>query len=147
MFDRNLYNKYDKAGKTRLLDILTNQGYKLVGNLGTEYYKDTDIIVLNPKTNQQLKWEVEVKNNVHFDKVVRGIFKDIIINYRKAENKSDYYCVFSSNYDQMLVASFKDIKSSPTTIINTNRGEEKVFKVDRSKWKLYSINGNNIQQK
>jgi hypothetical protein len=140
MFDRNLYNKYDLAGKQMLWNILNAYGYTLVNDLNAEYYKDSDLITISPTSNKEVKWEIEVKNDNHFDKAAKKQYRTIIINYRKKDNNSNYYCIFNQSFTSLLLCTLKNIKSSQTKQIKTNRGDEIVFDVDRRLWKLYNIN-------
>jgi len=139
MFDREKYNKYDKRSKTLLLKILQHFGYILEGSLEDEYYKETDLKVKDPKTGKIIKWECEAKNPIHFNNVVSGKYKDIIFNTRKAKNQSNFYIIFSQNFNEFLIVSFKNILNSPVKTIKTDRGFEDVFVVDRRYLKYYII--------
>jgi hypothetical protein len=139
MFNRAIYEKYDRKSKELLLSILESKGYKLKGSLDTEYYKMTDIIVEDVNTGEEVMWEIEAKNPEQFNNVLTGRYKDIIINTRKATNQSKYYCIFSQNFDQMFVVEFKDIKASPIREIYTQGGYEDVFTVDRKHLVYYNI--------
>lgn len=139
MFDRAEYEKYDKKSKLILLSILNSFGYKLLGNIDDEYFKETDIKVLDPQTMKVVKWEIEAKDAQAFRKVRDGQYPTTIINTRKSQNKSDYYCIFSKTYDQLMTMPFKRILESPVKTIHTNRGVEEVFDVSRNHLKLYDI--------
>ncbi len=138
MVNRDLYDKFDKPGKILLNNILEKRGFKLVGDINHEYYAKTDLIFINPKTNKQEMWEIEVKNSVYFERIINNEYKTVIVNTRKAINQSQWFCLFSSNWDKLLITNFSNIKKSPikSMIFNFNQNET-FFIVDSKLWHLF----------
>ena len=139
MFNKKVYDMVDNASKQKLVNILKNYKYELVGNINDEHYSKTDIITYNRLNNKTLLWEIEVKNTKDFNNVLNGTYKTIYINYRKRNNESNFYCIFNQEYTQCAFGKMQQIKQSPVKDIITTYGNEKVFNVQSSLFTFYNI--------
>jgi len=138
MFNKELYDKYDLAGKQLLFKILEPRGFELVDGF-VERFKDCDIVVKNTDSGQKTKWDVEVKNSIQFEKVWSGEYKDIILNQHRGSTNAKHFVIFSSAYDKMILLKMEDIRIAPTRFLTTSRGKEKFYTVDRKLGNYFEI--------
>lgn len=142
MFDKQRYEKYDAPGKNALIKILTHYGYKLIGEITDEHYKETDLIT-EDRNGTQVKWEIQVRTQDNYNKLRNSTYKTFFVHTRKKDNASDYYVVFPEDYSEVGIISMKHIKESPIKLVKTKQGEyERFFDVPMKYVNFYKISEN-----
>lgn len=158
-FNKIAYNKFDLRCKKELVDMMTNKGYNLVGDLNEEHYKMYDIKF--EKDGDEISFENETRPN--FIRI-RDVFDTIHIPLRKKGTMADYYIVWKPEYDEFLLIERSVIQEFSKEIVSINcieyaenednvevyhdsfidipKNRAKLYRKTKNKWRCVKKNNN-----
>ena len=97
-FSKTLYEANDPKAKETWIKVLEKQKYVI--ELSEEDRFNTDVVAFEPNTNKKICFELETRANHHYENIVKAIYPDVTIPFRKIMHKniSDWYIGMNQSY-------------------------------------------------
>ena len=111
-FNQAAYDRTDKAANLKLVEILSESGYKPMIDLDIELYKKGDAVFTNGK--EVVVFENETRDA--FDRIVNE-FSTIHIPIRKQHTPADFYVVWNITFSQFILITKKTLNKYRNTIV------------------------------
>jgi len=99
VFNKEAYNKFDRACKEAAVNYLEKKGFYLVSDLDVEYFKKFDVEMIN---GQGMVIKIENEFRGKFE-IIKDKFKSFHIPIRKKFTECDFYFIWGPDYNEIAV--------------------------------------------
>lgn len=106
-FIQEAYDEFDMNCKKALLEVMSQRGFSIIGNIEEEHFKKYDLKFFSPARNQTLSFENEFRGDYA---KIRDMFPTVHVPIRKKGSQCDYYVVWGENYHEMALIKMDDVK-------------------------------------